>query len=80
MPKKKQEFPGGHCRNQMRKILDNNSFTVDEMRIANEAADEVGKNIFNFVKRITLHAAKLSKHAGRKTLKRSDVELAAKQV
>ena len=47
-------------------------------RISDDARDELAKVLEEAGEEIALEAVKLAKHAGRKTVKASDIELAVK--
>jgi histone H3/H4 len=47
-------------------------------RISDDARDELAKVLEEAGEKIALEAVKLAKHAGRKTVKASDIELAVK--
>ncbi len=47
-------------------------------RISDDARDELAKVLEEEGEKIALEAVKLAKHAGRKTVKASDIELAVK--
>lgn len=47
-------------------------------RVSNSAAEELGALIEARVKEISAEAQKLSRHAGRRTVMRRDIKLAAK--
>jgi histone H3/H4 len=49
-------------------------------RISDDARDELAKVLEEKGEMIALEAVKLAKHAGRKTVKASDIELALKAV
>ena len=49
-------------------------------RISDDARDELAKVLEERGEMIALEAVKLAKHAGRKTVKASDIELALKAV
>jgi histone H3/H4 len=49
-------------------------------RISDEARDELAKVLEEKGEMIAIEAVKLAKHAGRKTVKASDIELALKAV
>ncbi len=47
-------------------------------RISDDARDELAKVLEDAGEKIAVEAVKLAKHAGRKTVKASDIELAVK--
>ncbi len=47
-------------------------------RVSDDARDELAKVLEEYGEKIALEAVKLAKHAGRKTVKTSDIELALK--
>jgi histone H3/H4 len=49
-------------------------------RVSDDARDELAKVLEEYGEKIALEAVKLSKHAGRKTVKTSDIELALKAI
>ncbi len=49
-------------------------------RVSDDARDELTKVLEEYGEKIALEAVKLAKHAGRKTVKTSDVELALKTI
>ncbi len=49
-------------------------------RVSDDAADELRKVLEEVAERIAKHAAELSTHAGRKTIKPEDIRLASKNV
>ncbi|MBU4536061.1 MAG: histone family protein [Euryarchaeota archaeon] len=50
------------------------------MRISDDAREALAKALEEMGENLALEAVKLAKHAGRKTVKASDVELAVKKV
>ena len=53
---------------------------ADAQRISDDARDELAKVLEEKGEIIAIEAVKLAKHAGRKTVKASDIELALKAV
>ena len=49
-------------------------------RVSDDARDELAKVLEEYGEKIALEAVKLAKHAGRKTVKTSDIELALKAI
>jgi histone H3/H4 len=49
-------------------------------RISDDARDELAKVLEEAGEKIAVEAVKLAKHAGRKTVKASDIELAVKKI
>ena len=49
-------------------------------RVSDDARDELAKVLEEYGEKIALEAVKLAKHAGRKTVKASDVDLAVKRI
>jgi DNA-binding protein len=49
-------------------------------RVSDDAADELRKILEGIAEKIARHAVELSLHAGRKTVKAEDVQLASKNV
>jgi len=49
-------------------------------RVSDEAKEELAKVLEECGENIAIEAVKLAKHAGRKTVKSSDIELAVKQI
>jgi histone H3/H4 len=49
-------------------------------RVSDDARDELAKVLEEYGEKIALEAVKLAKHAGRKTVKTSDIELALKEI
>ena len=49
-------------------------------RVSDDARDELAKVLEENGEKIALEAVKLAKHAGRKTVKTSDIELALKAI
>lgn len=66
----------GTMRVLMRKILDENAFDVESMRVSDEAGRELGIILYDNAKKIILKAVKMAIHAKRKTIKLSDIRLA----
>ncbi len=48
-------------------------------RVSDEAKDELTKQLEKQCEEIAAEAAKLAKHAGRKTVKKSDIDMAVKR-
>jgi histone H3/H4 len=49
-------------------------------RVGDDAVDELGKILEDFAVRVGKEAAGLARHAGRKTVKAQDIQLAIKRV
>lgn len=78
MPKKKQMLSKGTMAVLMREVLDRNAMDVESMRIGDDAAEELGRILYEQAREIILKAAKLAIHAKRKTIKLSDISLASR--
>lgn len=78
MPRKKQTISCVSTANLMRKVLDENAMDVQSMRIGDDGAEQLGIFLYERAREITLRAAKFALHGKRKTIKRSDVELATR--
>lgn len=78
MPKKRQMLSAGTMAMLMRKVCDENAMDVQSMRISSEGAEELGIRLYERARELTLMAAKLALHGKRKTIKRSDIELASR--
>jgi len=76
MPKKKQMLSAGTMAVLMRKVLDDNAMDVRTMRVSEDGAEELGIILHERARKIIMEAAKLALHAKRKTIKRSDINLA----
>ncbi len=76
MPKKKQMISQGTMAVLMRKVLDDNAMDVHSMRISDDGSEELGIILYERAKEIILRAARMAVHAKRKTIKRSDIDLA----
>ncbi|MCK9152193.1 histone family protein [Methanobacterium alcaliphilum] len=50
------------------------------MRISDDAREALAKALEEMGENLALEAVKLAKHAGRKTVKSSDIELAVKKI
>ncbi len=48
-------------------------------RVGDDAVEELGKIIEDYAVRVSKEATTLAKHAGRKTVKADDIQLAAKR-
>ena len=49
-------------------------------RVGDDAVEELGKMLEDFAVRIGKEAAELARHAGRKTVKAQDIQLAIKRI
>jgi len=74
MPRKKMMISVGTCIKIMRQEAD--IMENDDIKVGDNAAEAMGKVLFETAREITRKAAKLAKHAGRKTIKEEDVLLA----
>lgn len=60
----------------VRRIIKN----AGALRVSDEAAEFLAKKLDEIGSELAYEAVKLAKHAGRKTVKASDIELACKRV
>lgn len=78
MPKFMKAIPAGTCYRIVKGFIKSRGMGPEEFRIGNDAMIELSNILMARAEEIVVQALKLAKHAGRKTLKRSDIELASR--